>query len=556
MTTSPPRRRLARRYVAIAVALVAGAVLATGALNLRLSYLDARDALAEVQGEQATGAAGRISAFVDAVDRQLEGATVAGSAEGQRDEFRRILFQLPAVTDVRAIDETGRERVVVSRVEPDVVGEGADRSADAIFTEPAPGRPYYAPVEFRDGTEPHLHLAHRTDDSGVVVADIHLSLISEVVAAVDVRHGEAFAVDRDGVLVAHRDLTLLLDRRDLSSLSHVRRAMTASSGDGLVGRNADGDRVLASYRTVEPLGWAVFVEQPLSIVFDRVEDAVVRTAVLLLVGVAVAGIAALVLARRLVRPLAVLQDGATRIGAGDLDHRIDLRSGDELEALADQFNRMSAQLGETLEELRESRARIVAAADDARRRLERDLHDGAQQHLIAVALKARLARRAVDDAAPVAAILDEVHEDVQSAVTELRNLAHGIFPPLLASGGLAAALPAAAKLAAIPATVELDGVDRYPQDVEATAYFCCVEALQNAAKHAGDGAAVHVTVRADGERLTFIVRDDGVGFDPAAVGESHGFVNMADRLRALDGTFDAVSAPGEGTCVTGSIPLR
>jgi signal transduction histidine kinase len=212
-------------------------------------------------------------------------------------------------------------------------------------------------------------------------------------------------------------------------------------------------------------------------------------------------------------------------------------------------------------ELQQSRARIVAAGDSERRKLERNLHDGAQQHLVALAVKLRLARDAVeDDPEDAVAMIDEIKLDVQNAIAELRALAHGIFPPLLVSGGLAEALPAAAARAALPTTVELDRIDRYGNDVEAAVYFCTVEALQNAGKHAGDGATSVVRIAETDGELRFEISDDGAGFDAAARLESgdglgHGFVNMADRLGAIGGTVSVDSTPGQGTTITGVIPL-
>jgi signal transduction histidine kinase len=210
------------------------------------------------------------------------------------------------------------------------------------------------------------------------------------------------------------------------------------------------------------------------------------------------------------------------------------------------------------QELQDSRARIVAAGDNERRKLERNLHDGAQQHLVALAVKLRLAEDAIeDDPEDAIAMIDEIKLDVQTAIAELRALAHGIFPPLLVSGGLGEALPAAAGRAALPTTVHLDGVGRYGNDIEAAVYFCTLEALQNAGKHAGDGASATVTVvDAEGE-LRFEIRDDGAGFDMTDSDRvhGHGFVNMADRLGAFGGSVRVVSAPGSGTTITGTIPL-
>jgi signal transduction histidine kinase len=208
-------------------------------------------------------------------------------------------------------------------------------------------------------------------------------------------------------------------------------------------------------------------------------------------------------------------------------------------------------------ELQQSRARIVSAGDAERRKLERNLHDGAQQHLVALAVKLRLARDAVDDdPADAVAMIDEIKADVQDAIQELRALAHGIFPPLLVSGGLGEALPAAATRAALPTSVDVEAPRRYGNDAEAAVYFCVLEALQNAGKHAGDGASAHVRVWEDGGDLRFEVDDDGVGFDTATgAGEGHGFVNMADRLGAMGGATNVRSAPGAGTTVSGVLPL-
>jgi signal transduction histidine kinase len=208
-------------------------------------------------------------------------------------------------------------------------------------------------------------------------------------------------------------------------------------------------------------------------------------------------------------------------------------------------------------ELQDSRARIVAAGDSERRKLERNLHDGAQQHLVALAVKLRLAHDAVEeDPADAMAMIDEIKSEVQAAIGELRALAHGIFPPLLVSGGLAEALPAAAGRSALAASVDLDGVGRYGNDIEAAVYFCVVEALQNAGKHAGESASVTIRVIDEGARLRFVVADDGVGFDRATgAGDGHGFVNMADRLGAFGGSLEVSSALGTGTTITGSVPL-
>jgi signal transduction histidine kinase len=207
------------------------------------------------------------------------------------------------------------------------------------------------------------------------------------------------------------------------------------------------------------------------------------------------------------------------------------------------------------DELRASRARIVATADAERRRIERNLHDGAQQHLVALAVNLRLARDFVgDDPEAATAMLDELATSIRDTITELRDLAHGIYPPLLMDSGLAEALRAAAGRSPLGVEVQAEGLRRYPTEVEAAVYFCCLEALQNAAKHAPD-AKVQVLVREDGPELRFEVADDGPGFGPEALRHGHGFVNMSDRLGAIGGTVSWESAPGEGACIRGAVPV-
>jgi signal transduction histidine kinase len=205
-------------------------------------------------------------------------------------------------------------------------------------------------------------------------------------------------------------------------------------------------------------------------------------------------------------------------------------------------------------ELQASRLRIVTAADESRRTIERNLHDGAQQHLVALAVKLGVAAELLDDPAALRELLSVLRSDVSVTIDELRSLAHGIYPPVLRQRGLAEALRAAALRSPLPCRVTGTLPDRMAPEVEAAVYFCCLEAMQNSAKHAGDEATIEVVLdRADGE-LRFEVRDDGVGFDPASVA-GHGFQNMVDRVGALSGHLQVLSTPGRGTSVRGSIPV-
>jgi len=208
-----------------------------------------------------------------------------------------------------------------------------------------------------------------------------------------------------------------------------------------------------------------------------------------------------------------------------------------------------------VEDLRASRQRLVAAQDEERRRLERNIHDGAQQQLVALAVKARLARQLLDrDRDAAADLLGQIESETQDALEDLRDLARGIYPPLLADEGLVAAIRAQARKAAIEVSLEAEGVGRYPEDVEATVYFCTLEALQNVAKYAGGGGATVRLAQSNGS-ISFAVIDRGRGFDPSSVRSGTGLQGMADRLAAVGGSLDVTSAAGSGTTIAGRVPL-
>ncbi len=216
---------------------------------------------------------------------------------------------------------------------------------------------------------------------------------------------------------------------------------------------------------------------------------------------------------------------------------------------------LTEELRGRLDDLRAAQKRLVSAQDDERRRLERNIHDGAQQQLVALAVKLRLAEGMVSrDPERAATILGELQAETTEALEDLRDLARGIYPPLLADRGLAAALEAQARKASLPVEVRADALGRYPQEVEAATYFSCLEALQNVAKYA-DATRATVTVSDGTGTLRFEVTDDGHGFDPSATGYGTGLQGIADRLAALDGTVSVSSAVGEGTTVAGSIPV-
>jgi signal transduction histidine kinase len=216
--------------------------------------------------------------------------------------------------------------------------------------------------------------------------------------------------------------------------------------------------------------------------------------------------------------------------------------------------RLTAELQATIDELRASRRRLVEAQDAERRKIERNLHDGAQQQLVALSIQVGLLEESAEDPDSVRQLAPQLKSAVRAALDDLRDLARGIYPPLLAEQGLVAALRGQVRKAPLPVLVEADGVGRYPQDTESTVYFCALEALQNVAKYAGAAQAM-VGLSCVNGGLQFRVTDDGTGFDPAATRRGTGLQGMADRLAALGGTLHIHAQPGHGTTVQGWLPL-
>ncbi|CAN5727233.1 hypothetical protein BH18ACT17_BH18ACT17_00030 [soil metagenome] len=208
-----------------------------------------------------------------------------------------------------------------------------------------------------------------------------------------------------------------------------------------------------------------------------------------------------------------------------------------------------------VQDLRESRRRLVAAQDEERRKLERNIHDGAQQQLVALQVRQRLVEQLIErDPTKAKEMVGQLQEDTAAARDDLRDLARGIYPPLLADKGLEAALTAQARKSAVPVEVDAHAIERFSQDIEAAVYFSTLEALQNTAKYAGASRATVTLSRANGS-LAFTVSDDGAGFDPSATGYGTGLQGIADRLGALDGELEVTSSPGSGTTVTGRVPV-
>jgi signal transduction histidine kinase len=385
VTIARPRSRLFRKYVVIFASLVSGVLIASGALEIYFSYRENQQALATLQREKALAAATRIELFVREIERQLGWtthpllATGAAALEQRRVDYFRLLRQVPAITDVSWLDTKGREQLRVSRLAMEVVGSGLDRSGTPEFTQALAGKTYFSPISFRKESEPYLTMAVSGPlAGGVTVADVNLKFIWDVISQIQIgRAGHAYVVDGAGQLIAHPDISLVLKRTDLSALGPVKSALASGSAlpgdEAVIAADLRGRQVLTAVAPVAPLGWFVLVEQPLVEAFGPIRASIFRTTIVALLGVALAVAASLLLARRMAGPIQALEAGAAQIGSGDLGHRIEVRTGDEIEALAQEFNHMAARLeesyaglerkvGERTRELREALEQQTATA--------------------------------------------------------------------------------------------------------------------------------------------------------------------------------------------------
>ena len=367
------RRRLFIKYVGLFVAVVCVALLSNGVFDVFFYYQEHKVSLIRIQREQAEAAAAKIGQFVKEIESQLGWTTQlpwsAGSIEQRRFDALRLLRQVPAITELAQLDAAGKERLRVSRLAMDVVASGTDFSKEPKFTEAVARKVYYGPVYFRRESEPYMTLAiaGTRRDAGVSVAEVNLKLIWDVVSQIKVgERGHAYVVDAQGRLIAHPDISLVLRNTDMSRLAQVSAARTATGGEApeRVQESEDiaGRKVLTAYAPVAPLGWLVFVELPAAEAYAPLYAALERLAFVLLAALGFAVLAGMFLAGRMVGPIQALRAGAERIGGGDLSQRIRIKTGDELEALADQFNDMAGRLQESyagLEQKVEERTREV-----------------------------------------------------------------------------------------------------------------------------------------------------------------------------------------------------
>jgi len=434
---------LFRKYVALLVGVVSVALLANGLFEMWFSYQEHKSSLIRIQKEQAAAAAGKVGQFIKEIESQVGWTTqlpwTVGTIEQRRFDALRLLRQVPAVTELAFLDASGKEQLRVSRLAMDVVGSNADLSQEPKFTEAVAHKFYYGPVYFRRESEPYmtLALAGTRRESGVSVAEVSLKLIWDVVSQIKVgERGDAYLVDAQGRLIAHPDISLVLRNTDMSPLAQVqaarRPAADAADEQVQVAQDIQGRKVLTAYAPVVPLGWLVFVELPVAEAYAPLYASIERSGVLLLGALGLAFLAGLLLARRMVGPIHALRIGAARIGGGDFAQRISIKTGDELEALADQFNEMGGRLQEsyaTLEKKVEQRTQELAQSVEELRALG-EVSQAVNSTLDLPAVLSTIVAKAVqlsDTEAGAIYVYDEVQDRFELRAT------HGMTEELIAA---------------------------------------------------------------------------------------------------------------------------
>ena len=356
------RGRLVRHYFLISLLLIAGGLISSAVLEIYFRYRESQEQIARLEREAAAVAALKIDRFVQDIATAIRAATKSREAAKSdispeyRFELKRLLYLAPAITEAVALDTSGMKQAHVSRAGAVSPNTSSDFSASPGFQRALQGLPDYGPVYFVQKSEPHMTIVFPIEQFagtviGVLQAEVNLKHVWDVVSNIKAGEaGYAYVVSRSGDLISHRDISLVLQRRNLGHLTQVQAALQAASGtprpEVTLAYNMDGKKVISSYAFIPSVQWAVIIERPAEEAYAPLYASVLRTSTLLLIGLGVALLATLLVRRRVIRPLETLRRGVERIRKGDLNTRLDLKTGDEIEILADEFNEMAAHLRE------------------------------------------------------------------------------------------------------------------------------------------------------------------------------------------------------------------
>jgi signal transduction histidine kinase len=374
------RERLVRHYFYVSLILISCGLVTSGILDIYFHYQESREQLVLLQHEVASGAAFKIEQFIHEIEAAMK-ATIKsreiaekGLSQGYRFELKKLLFLEPAITEAVAVDTQNVVRVYVSQLTSDLHSR-LDIPVSRGFDQAKQGKVHLSPVYFVRNSEPYITLAVPIERFpgeiiGVLEAEVNLKYVWDVVSNIRIgKAGYAYAVSRSGDLIAHPDISLVLQRPSMASLQQVQAAFRTPSDvikrTAMVSSNLQGEKVFTSSAVIPALDWAVLIEQPVEEAYQPLYASILRTSSLLLIGLGLALLASLFLARRVVRPLGRLRQGVERIAKGDLDFRLKLNTGDEIEILAEEFNKMAVALGAAYtgleEKIRERTQELVIA---------------------------------------------------------------------------------------------------------------------------------------------------------------------------------------------------
>ena len=334
---------LFRKYATVLMLFVGIVLFAGGALEVAFNYAETRAQVELRQDVEARAAAGRIRDYLQGIELEVREVSslpwIVLEPTARRDEFHRLLKLVPAIAEIRSVDGHSRERIRVSRIELDELDSGKPVANSAAVDEAREKGVQYSDTYFKDGSEPYITIAVRESEDWVTLAEVNLKFVGDLIGQIRFgREGRAFVIDGNNHLVAHPNITHVLRKTVLSGFTPVGVGTSSQTLD-----NLDHVRVLSTYAPVDVAGWWVFVEQPTGEAFAPVYASIVRTVFLFVIGIVLALAASYVLARKLSQPILALQQGAARLGSGNLETRIDVRTGDEVEELAAEFNHMAAE---------------------------------------------------------------------------------------------------------------------------------------------------------------------------------------------------------------------
>ncbi len=594
------------------VAIVILALAINGVSDIWFSYHEQQNLLVRIQREQAQSAAEKIGQFLNDITAGLTWETQLSWSDNKLEEWQfdaaRLLRQVPALTEIVQLDATGREQFRMSREAPDVIASHADHSQEAAFIQAKANKIYFGPVYFKDESQPYMKIAVAgiRPEFGVIVGQVNLTFIWDVVSQIQVgKRGHAYVVDQAARLIAHPDISQVLRKTDMSGLKQVQTARSGLSrmqaarsgkftdqpdqlfqGVDMQGVDITGRSVLSAYAKVTPPGWLVFAELPLDEAYAPLYNSALRSGIVILVALVLTIFAGLFLARRMVVPIRALRDGAVRIGSGDLGQRISINSGDELEALGDQFNAMAARLQESyagLEGKVEERTRQLEAANQAKSRFVAAASHDLRQPLHALGLfveqlhgKLRAAERSqligrIDDA------LSAMNE-LFSALLDISKLDAGATTVNITVFPVAQLLAHAETTFAGAAREKKLSFRALPSDAWVRSDFILLQQIvfnlvQNALRYTRSGGVV-VGCRKRGDQLRIEVWDSGIGIaadqHDKIFGEFYRLgepdrdrraglglgLAIVDRLcRLLDHPIEVKSTVGKGSVFAVTVPL-